>query len=103
MTGIYLTGGILIAGLLFANRNVIINNVLIILFGLLQTIFTIYQCSNYRATDLEYFTSDSLGLLFLITLTVVSLPALMHSYLYIKRSPETSHIQEVFISRRLFC
>jgi hydrogenase-4 component F len=91
MTGIYLTGGILIAGLLFANRNVIINNLLIILFGLLQTVFTIYQCSNYRGTELEYFTSDSLGLLFLITLTVVSLPALMHSYLYIKRSPETSH------------
>lgn len=90
MTGIYLTGGILIAGLLFANRNKIINNVLIILFGLLQSIFTIYQCSNFRGTDLGYFTSDSLGLLFLITLTVVSLPALMHSYLYIERSPETS-------------
>ncbi|HAH24618.1 MAG TPA: hydrogenase 4 subunit F [Prolixibacteraceae bacterium] len=90
MTGIYLTGGILIAGLLFANRNKIINNVLIILFGVLQCTFTIYQCSNFRGTDLGYFTSDALGLLFLITLTVVSLPALFHSYLYIKRSPESS-------------
>jgi hypothetical protein len=42
MTGIYLTGGIIIAGLLFANRNVIINNALIILFGLFQTVFTIF-------------------------------------------------------------
>ncbi|MDP2891181.1 MAG: proton-conducting transporter membrane subunit, partial [Bacteroidota bacterium] len=98
MTGIYLTGGILIAGLLFANRNVIINTVLIILFGLLQTVFTIYQCSNYRGTELEYFTSDSLGLLFLITLTVVGLPALFHSYLYINRHDESPQSRSVYFA-----
>lgn len=98
MTGIYLTGAILIVGLIFVNRNKIINNVLVILFGLIQTVFTIYQCINYKGTDLGYFTSDSLGLLFLVTLTVVSLPALMHSYLYIYRHNEPAQSRSVYFS-----
>lgn len=98
MTGIYLAGAILTAGLLFANRNKMINNVLITLFGLLQCTFTIYQCSNFRGTDLGYFTTDSLGLLFLVTLTVVSLPALMHSYLYINRHDESPQSRSVYFA-----
>jgi hydrogenase-4 component F len=98
MTGIYLAGAILIVILIFANRNKIINNVLLILFGLLQSVFTIYQCSNYKGTDLGYFTSDSLGILFLITLTVVSLPALFHSYLYINRHDESPQSRSVYFA-----
>lgn len=98
MTGIYLTGAIVLAGLIFANRNKIINNILVILFGLFQLIFTIYQCSNYRGTELEYFTTDSLGLLFLVTLTIVSLPALFHSYLYIERHAESAESRSVYFS-----
>lgn len=98
MTGIYLAGAILIVILIFANRNKIINNVLLILFGILQSIFTIYQCSNFRNTELAYFTSDSLGLLFLITLTVVGLPALFHSYLYINRHDESPQSRSVYFA-----
>ena len=98
MTGIYLAGAILLVILIYANRNKIINNVLLILFGILQSIFTIYQCSNFRNTELEYFTSDSLGLLFLITLTVVGLPALFHSYLYISRHDESPQSRSVYFA-----
>ena len=98
MTGIYLAGAILLVILIYANRNKIINNVLLVLFGILQSIFTIYQCSNFRNTELEYFTSDSLGILFLITLTVVGLPALFHSYLYINRHDESPQSRSVYFS-----
>ena len=98
MTGIYLAGAIIIVILIYVNRNHIINNVLLILFGFLQSIFTIYQCSNYRGTDLGYFTSDSLGILFLITLTVVGLPALWHSYLYISRHTESPESRSVYFA-----
>lgn len=98
MTGIYLAGAILIVILIYTNRNNIINNVLLILFGLLQSIFTIYQCSNFRGTDLGYFTSDALGILLLITLTVVGLPALWHSYLYIGRHDESPQSRSVYFA-----
>ena len=98
MTGIYLAGAFLLVILIYANRNKIINNVLLILFGILQSIFTIFQCTNFRNTELEYFTSDSLSLLFLITLTVVGLPALFHSYLYIKRHDESPQSRSVYFA-----
>ena len=37
------------------------------------------------STVLEYFSFDSLGLLLLVALSIVTIPALIHSYLYIKR------------------
>ena len=62
---------------------------MVIIFGVLQTGFTIYACYHYKSTDTEYFTFDSLGLLLLMTLGVITIPALFHSYLYIKRHDET--------------
>ena len=86
MTAIYLITAFSIAGLLFANRNGTSNYILLVLFGLLQTGFTIFACFNYKSTTLEYFTFDSLGLLLMMTLSIITLPALFHSYLYIKAS-----------------
>jgi hydrogenase-4 component F len=89
MTGIYLITAFLIAAVLLANRNIVLNNFLIVLFAIIQTGFTFYACFNYRNTALEYFTFDSLGLLLLMTLSIITIPALIHSYLYIKRHNET--------------
>jgi hydrogenase-4 component F len=98
MTGIYLISAFVIAGLLLANRNTILNNILIIIFGVLQSGFAIYACYHYRESVLEYFTFDSLGLLLLLTLSIVSLPALIHSYLYIRRHDETSQSRAIYFS-----
>ena len=98
MTGIYLITAFAIAGLLFANRNIKVNYALVILFGLLQTGFTVYACYSYKSTTLEYFTFDSLGLLLLITLSIITIPALFHSYLYIKRHPETSQSRAIYFA-----
>lgn len=89
MTAIYLIGAFVIAGLIFVNRSTVFNYVLVILYGILQTGFTFFAASNYRNTSLEYFSFDSLGLLLLTTLSIVAVPALFHSYLYIKRHDET--------------
>jgi hydrogenase-4 component F len=98
MTGFYLASAFVIAGLLFTNRNTIINYVLVILFGLLQTGFTIYGCFQYKNTFLEYFSFDSLGLLLLVTLSIIALPALLHSYLYIVRHDETPQSRAIYFS-----
>ncbi len=98
MTGFYLISAFVIAGLIFANRNSIINNILIVLFGILQTSFTLYACYNYTNSVLVYFTFDSLGLLLLMTLSVIAIPALFHSYLYIKRHDETAGSRAIYFS-----
>jgi hydrogenase-4 component F len=98
MTAIYLITGFAIAGLLYLNRKATVNNILVILFGILQTGFTFYACSNYKLTEYQYFTFDSLGLLLLVTLTIVALPALFHSYLYILRHDETPQSRAIYFS-----
>lgn len=102
MTGIYLILAFIIAGLLFVNRNTFFNNILVIIFGILQTGFTIFACYRYQSTVLEYFTFDSLGLLLLMTLGVITVPALIHSYLYIRRHDETPQSRAIYFSALIF-
>jgi hydrogenase-4 component F len=98
MTGIYLITAFIIAGILFFNRNSLVNNLLVIIFGLLQVAFTLYACSHYTNSFLIYFTFDSLGILLLITLTVITVPALIHSYLYILRHNETPQSRGIYFA-----
>ena len=98
MTLIYLICAFVIAGLLFANRNTVLNYILVILFGILQTGFSVYACFHYKNTFLEYFSFDSLGILLLVTLSIVTIPALIHSYLYIKRHDETPQSRAIYFA-----
>ncbi len=102
MTAVYLITTYAIAGLLFANRNAKVNYFLVILFGLIQTGFTIFACYNYKNITLEYFTFDSLGLLLLITLSIITIPALFHSYLYIRRHNETAQSRAIYFAAIVF-
>jgi hydrogenase-4 component F len=98
MTAIYLITAFVIAGLLFVNRNTVLNNLMIILYGFLQTGFTIYACFHYKVSVLTYFTFDSLGLLLLMTLSIITIPALIHSHLYIKRHDETPQSRSIYFA-----
>jgi hydrogenase-4 component F len=98
MTLIYLICAFVIAGLIFVNRNTVLNYILVILFGILQTGFAVFACFHYKNTFLEYFSFDSLGLLLLITLSIVAIAALIHSYLYIKRHDETPQSRAIYFA-----
>ncbi|TAL81259.1 MAG: hypothetical protein EPN88_00645 [Bacteroidetes bacterium] len=98
MTGIYLICSFVIAALLFVNRKAVICNILVIIFGVLQIAFTVYACYNYKSSVLQYFTFDSLGLLLLMTLSIITIPALLHSYLYIKRHNETPQSRAIYFA-----
>ncbi len=98
MTALYLIGSFLIACLLLANRSTTINNMLVIAFAVLQTCFTFSSCLSYRTTALEYFTFDSLGLLLMLTLSVITIPALIHSHIYITGHDETPESRSIYFS-----
>ncbi|MEI7503332.1 MAG: proton-conducting transporter membrane subunit [Paludibacter sp.] len=87
---IYLIISILIGTGLFFNRNKSLNYSLICLFLLVQTAFTVYACWHYNETTANYFTFDSLGLIMLLTATIISIPAVFHSYVYLEESEEAT-------------
>ena len=98
MIGIYLISAFVIAGLAAVNRKIIFNNILIILFGFIQIAFTVYAGFHYKENVLQYFTFDSLGLLLLVTLTIITVPALFHSYLYIARHNESPQSRAIYFA-----
>ena len=89
MIGIYLPGAFIIGGLLFFNRNKTVNTALIIAFLVLQWVFTVYEYRHMNITEFTYFKPDSLALLLLITLSIISIPAAYHSHIYVTEKKDT--------------
>ncbi|MFZ4401380.1 MAG: complex I subunit 5 family protein [Bacteroidales bacterium] len=95
---LYLILAFSIAIALFINRNKIINFSLTGVFILLQWGFTIYACMHFRSTELEYFTFDSLGILLLLTLSIITIPATIHSFIYIKDNKDSSQSRGIYFA-----
>lgn len=85
---IYLISSIAISTALFFNRRKVLNYTLISLFLVLQCALSVYACTHYNEVSASYFTFDSLGLIMLLTATIISIPAAFHSYVYIEESEE---------------
>ncbi len=99
MIGIYLIAAFVISGLLFLNRNTLLNNLLLIAFVILQAGFTVYEYLHKGITELGFFRPDALGILLLGTLCIVCIPAILHSYLYIRNHKETTpRVRAIFFS-----
>src|SRR6185437_12610614 len=98
MMGIYLTGAILIGSALFLNRHRGWNYLLVTAFVLLQWALTIHVWTHRDRTDLVYFTPDALAVLFLTTLSVISVPAFWHSYRYFASDKEIPRERSIYFA-----
>ena len=87
MIGIYLIGAFSIALILFLNRNKKIVFILLGIFLILQGILTVHAWLNFHSTEWTYFTYDSLGVLLLFTLGIITVPAIIHSHIYLEDQP----------------
>jgi hydrogenase-4 component F len=96
MIGIYLAGAFSIAIGLFLSRNKTLTFLLLGLFVVLQWMMTIHAYSNLRSTDLVYFTYDSLAVLLLAALSIIAVPALIHSHLYLNDQPASSGTRAIY-------
>jgi len=98
MIGIYLIIAFIISGILFFNRSTRLNNILLIVYLLLQCVFTFYEYTHLNVIELEFFKPDALGILLLITLTIVGAAAIFHSHLYIKDHQEKPRSRAIYFA-----
>lgn len=98
MIGIYLAVAFIISTLLFFNRNKTINYTLVICFLVLQCGFTLYEYLHINIPELYYFTPDALALLMLITLTIISIAAMYHSYKYLSSKNDIPKHTAIYFS-----
>jgi len=90
MTILYLAGAISIAAGLFWNRNNAINYGLLWVFLILQWTFTIFAYLHKGETDAIFFKFDALGILLLLALSIIAIPAVIHSRIYIKKHTDAT-------------
>jgi hydrogenase-4 component F len=102
MIGFYLGGAFLISLGLFFNRNKLVNNMLIAVFLILQWGFTIYEYLHINITELDFFRPDALGVLLLITLSIISIPALFHNYSYIYKDKDNPKVRAIYYAAMVF-
>jgi len=83
ITAIYLAAvACIIIGLAFS-RSRILSDILGILFLAAQTLLAVHGLMHPGVTELNYFSYDALGLVLLLTLSVISYPTLIHSRIYL--------------------
>lgn len=98
ITAIYLAAVACIVTALAFSRSRGISTVLTILFLAAQTMLTVHGFMNPGATELIYFTYDALGLVLLLTLSIITVPALLHSRIYLTKPVATPSRAAAFMS-----
>lgn len=98
MVVIYLLGSIAVVLSLFISRNKQFVYSLLGLFLMWHVWFTTQVCTHFRFTDSVYFTFDSLGVLLLVTLSIVAIPAAIHSYIYIENHDESPRSRSIYLA-----
>lgn len=98
MVIIYLLGSVAVVLSLFFSRNKQFVYSLLGLFLVWQSWFTLKASTLLGTTDSVYFTFDSLGILLLVTLTIIAIPAAIHSYIYIENHHEPPRSRSLYLA-----
>lgn len=96
MIGIYLIAALTTATLLYAIKSCAFRHLLLSAFVILQAGYAFYAFTHMNVADLEYFTPDALGTLFLVIVSIVSVPALIHTRIYFIHHPYLPREQGMF-------
>lgn len=87
MMGIYFTGSLIISLAFYFIRNHKINIALAWLFCLLQGTMAVYQYMHPGLIQLVYFTPDALAVIFLLVISIITIPVFYHSFVYFYKHP----------------
>ncbi len=102
MFSYYILIALLLAVGSFFNRNIAIRKLLLLTFLLLQTAITIYGYSNLHKTEFEFFTYDSLGIIFLCVLTILSYTTVYHSFIYLQHRKDNERNKSLYFAALIF-
>ncbi len=94
----YIICSLIISALIFSIRIKKVTYSLIIAFLVIQWAFTIYESVNLNLRQLEYFTSDSIAVILLITLSILTTTSLFYSYLYIEKRKDDNKLRSIYFA-----
>ncbi len=95
----YLISVLILAAGSFINRKRGVRIFLLGLFLSLQTGITIFAWNHFHTDDAGgYFSYDSLGVLFLTVLTVLSFTTVFHSFIYLEHRKDNNRTQSIYFT-----
>ncbi len=80
------------------NRNSIIRFVLLGMFLTLQTAITFYAYLHLNIEEYGYFKYDSLGVIFMFVLNLLSFTTIYHSHIYLSHRKDNSRVQSIYFA-----
>lgn len=96
ITTIYIIAAVcIVLGLAFS-RGKLMSDILDIAFLGVQTLLTVHAMTHSQCTELQYFTFDSLSLILILALTIISYPGMFHSRIYLNEAGSTLHSRNVY-------
>lgn len=99
MFGYYLILILLLGAGTLINRNTVIRILLLALFLAAQSAITVYGYLHLDTSELGgNFGYDSLGVLFLVVLTILSFTTIFHSYVYLQNRKDSSIRQSMYFA-----
>jgi hydrogenase-4 component F len=98
----YFTGVFLIGCIFLILRSPRAHHIAAAVLLTLQWGFTGYEIHKLNYTDFNFFTPDALGVLFLIILSLLMLPAYYHSFVYIEKNNEQMRVRNFYLSSLTF-
>jgi hydrogenase-4 component F len=98
MIGFFLTGTLLICIWLYFNKHTVVNYALVVGYSILLWVMSLYEFKRINVNELGYFRTDSLAILLLFALCVVSIPAFYHGYRYMVTHDETPRSRGLFFA-----
>lgn len=93
MSIIYLIAAIVLGLAQFAIRNKGISRTISAMAIILQWLFTCYGLNNTGTTEYEFFRFDGLGVVMMVTLSIIATAAFSHSNHYLDKEEDTSRIR----------
>jgi hydrogenase-4 component F len=96
MVSIYFIGSLLITVGHYVNRNKWVSFVLMGAFLLLQWLLAIHVATNKGASEWGFFTFDALAIILLMVLSIIAIPALGHSHIYLNDQPAPPPLRAIY-------
>ncbi|MBI4931213.1 MAG: hypothetical protein HY841_10660 [Bacteroidetes bacterium] len=97
ITAYLITSGVL-SGIIFFNRHRGVNYFLLALFLILQCALTVFAYTHLNHEELGLFRTDALSIILLVTLNIISIPAIYHSYIYFTKHIEIPRQRAIYFS-----
>jgi len=98
MAVIFLIATLFIGILLYFNKNTSVHYSFVVLYAVLLCIFGVYEYYHINEIEFQFFKPDSLSVIMLFALCIVSIPAFYHAYRYIVTRDETPRSRGLFFA-----